>query len=464
MKIFSSLLFSLLFTINSYSQYDNITGIWKGTLQASTTKLDLIIKIDFSKDPKAVMDVPAQGIQDFVPDSVSFNGEVFYFKGSNPNFVLFATYLPDEDKFIGKFIQGGEVDITLERFNDYTPIRRSQEPKPPFPYYSFDTNFKNTNAGIELAGTITVPDTLGIYPAVVLVSGSGPQDRDESLLGHKPFLVLADFLSRNGFAVLRYDDRGTAKSKGNFSTANTFDFAEDAVSAVNHLRTFPFVDSKSVGLIGHSEGGIIAVIVASRYDVCNFVVSLAGTAINGAEIILLQTELMMLAEGIDSVQVKLVTELSKQVLHLAVTDTLTFQGALNNLVKDYSSKLTEDERVLLEKSNYLNPNNYRVFGNIWMKTFLSYDPAVDMQKIKIPFLGLWGEKDLQVPAIINYEKADKALKESESDYNLYILDGLNHLFQLANTGSSTEYSIIEETFNENALNKILDWLIKTTKK
>lgn len=464
MKIFASLLFFLLLSITSFSQNDNITGFWKGTLQVSTTKLELIFKIDFSKVPKAVMDVPAQGIQDFVPDSVSFKDHVLYFKGSNPNFVLSATYLADEDKFVGKFIQGGEADITLERINEYTPIRRTQEPKPPFPYHSFDTYFKNTNASIELAGTITVPDTIGVYPAVVLVSGSGPQDRDESLLGHKPFLVLADFLSRNGFAVLRYDDRGTAKSKGNFSTANTFDFAEDAVSAVNHLRTFPFIDSKSVGLIGHSEGGIIAVIVASRYEVCNFVISLAGTALNGADIILLQTELMMLAEGIDSLQVNLVVELTKQVLHLAVTDTLTFQGALNNLVKDYSSKLTEEERVLLEKSNYLNPNNFRVFGNVWMKTFLRYDPANDMPKIKIPFLGLWGEKDLQVPAIKNYEKAEKALKKSNSEYNLHILNGLNHLFQLANTGSASEYSIIEETFNENALNLILDWLKKTTKK
>lgn len=204
-----------------------------------------------------------------------------------------------ENAFEGTFNQGGmQISLKLTRDTVEKPkLNRPQEPRAPHPYYSEEVTFQNEKADITLAGTLTMPEKEGNYPAVILITGSGPQDRNEELVGHKPFLVIADHLTKNGVAVLRHDDRGFGKSTGDFSAATSADLATDVKSALEYLKTRKEIDSNKIGLIGHSEGGLIAPMVAVSSNDVNFIVLLAGTGIRGDKLLLMQQELIARASG-----------------------------------------------------------------------------------------------------------------------------------------------------------------------
>jgi fermentation-respiration switch protein FrsA (DUF1100 family) len=338
--------------------------------------------------------------------------------------------------------------LALEPSDDAAPAR-PQEPEAPFPYEAVDVRFDSEAEGVTLAGTLTLPPGDGPHPAAVLVSGSGPQDRDETVFGHRPFLVLADYLTRNGIAVLRYDDRGVGKSTGDIATAVTPDFADDAEGAVRYLGSRPEIDDARIGIIGHSEGALVAPIVANRREDVDFVVLLAGTGVDGEELLVMQLIAINRAMGVSEEITQQRSNLQKALLELlsgAPDDSVAGEQAREILAGAGVTGQAADAQV----AALLNP---------WMRYFLSYDPLPELRRLQVPVLAMWGGKDTQVPPDGNKALVDAALMESGNpDVTSVVLQGLNHLFQTADTGATTEYAGIEETFSPVALDQISEWI------
>jgi pimeloyl-ACP methyl ester carboxylesterase len=302
---------------------------------------------------------------------------------------------------------------------------------------------------------------------VILVSGSGPQDRDEQLLGHRPFLVLADHLTRAGVAVLRYDDRGVGKSTGDFQAATSDDFADDAQAAITFLAARGEVDAKRVGIVGHSEGGLIAPIVAARSEVPRFIVLLAGPGMPSVDLLALQGRLIAEASGVAPDAAKRNAEQSEKILAMvaagkpdeeikqALRGALEAEFAVNPETKD----TPEAERA--SKIDQLTDQQWAAIGSPWMRRFLAMDPREALRKVKVPVLALNGERDLQVPPKENLAGIAAALKEAgNAAVTTLELPGLNHLFQTSKTGAPSEYATIEETFAPAALDAVTAWILK----
>ena len=343
---------------------------------------------------------------------------------------------------------------------------RPQEPTKPYSYFSEDITFENKKAGIILAGTLTLPKNEGVFPVVILISGSGPQNRDEELLGHKPFLVLSDYLTKNGIAVLRYDDRGTALSKGDFKTATSADFATDVESAITYLKTRKEINKKKIGLMGHSEGGLIAPMVACKSKDVAFIVLLAGTGIQGDQILLLQQRLIGKASEVSDEDLQKNELLNRKAfdivnksnsieqLNIDLTNFIK-QSLLDNKNTEKSKGMSEDDFVKLQVKQIANP---------WMQYFIKYNPAPTLEKVKCPVLAINGGKDLQVPPKENLEVIKKALaKGGNKKVTTKEFPNLNHLFQECKTGSPDEYATIEQTFSPIALTEIFKWIQTQTK-
>jgi hypothetical protein len=344
--------------------------------------------------------------------------------------------------------------------------KKPQEPTPPFPYYSEQVTFRNSEAGISLSGTLTVPDKKGSFPAVVLVTGSGPQDRDETIWGHKPFLVIADYLTRQGYAVLRYDDRGTGKSTGRFGTATSLDFAADAESAIAYLKSRKEINPDKIGLAGHSEGGLVAAIAASRSKNVSFVISLAGPGAVGADLMALQTELIARAGGVDEAGIAIIKKINSETLEILKNTPDT--TALRANLTAYTKKNTADyPRQMLppgQTAAQFFEQQVHFACSPWYQFVYQVDPAQYFRKVACPVLALNGSKDLQVDARQNLPPISKALKEG-GNLNVTIkeLPNLNHLFQESKTGHPNEYAGIEQTFSPKALAAMSDWLAAQTR-
>jgi uncharacterized protein len=352
-------------------------------------------------------------------------------------------------------------DLTINKVEKATTLNRPQEPKEPFPYNSENIFFENKHDKIFLAGTLTFPKEGNNFVAAVLITGSGPQNRDEELLGHKPFLVLSDHLTRNGYAVLRFDDRGVGESEGDFKSATTEDFAKDVLAAVEYLKTRKEIDHKKIGLIGHSEGGIIAPMAAIQNKEIAFIVLLAGTGLPGEEILYLQSRLIEEAGGAAEEDIKKSLEFSS-VIYDAIKNSGDFVVA-EKRIKEYFwreyMEMTDDDKQKIGDPEVFLDMQLRVVLTTWFKFFLTYDPAPALKKIKCPVLAIIGEKDLQVPPKENLPAIEEALKKGgNKNFTVKELPGLNHLFQTAETGSPVEYGKIEETMSPLALDTITKWL------
>ena len=319
---------------------------------------------------------------------------------------------------------------------------------------------------MTLAGTLTIPKKAGRHPAVILISGSGPQDRDETLMEHKPFLVLADYLTRRGIAVLRFDDRGTAKSTGDFGSASTKDFANDASAAVDFLKGHERINPDEIGLAGHSEGGLIAPLVVGMRDDVAFVVLLAATGVDGVTISLTQTEAMLRAEGMVEAEIKVAIDVNRAALAVVANAEAgaDFSKELSTAIESVIQTLPEEDREEAGKNIRAGMEGQmkRLNGN-WMRFFLAHDPRPALKDMKCPVFAIVGSKDLQVLPDLNMPEIKKALAEGGNpDFETVVMDGLNHLFQKCETGTMTEYATIQETFNPEALKKIGDWIVDHT--
>jgi pimeloyl-ACP methyl ester carboxylesterase len=344
-------------------------------------------------------------------------------------------------------------------------LRRPQTPKPPFPYQAEDVMFENTKCNVKLAGTLTRPTGAGPFPAVVLITGSGPQDRDETLFGHKPFAVIADFLSRNGYAILRYDDRGFGKSSGDFGSATSEDFSYDAEAALDYLKTRREIEPRRIGFLGHSEGGLIAAMIGARRADVGFVILLAAPGIAGDEIALAQAETFSRTKGFSDEGIQKCRPLNRETIRMFRSNLSLDEkkAKLKELEQRMILLMGENDRQLYEKlKDRIHADSE--FGIVqtqsaWMQFMLRYDPVADFQRLKCPVLALNGELDRQVLASQNLPAIEKNLKAGgNTRFTTKELKGLNHLFQTAKTGELKEYGEIEETLSPSALSEILTWL------
>lgn len=444
----------------------DIVGSWNGALKI-TDKMQLRIVINISQTEngyKSTLDSPDQGVKGIPVNKTTFSDGILKFEvpaarieytGTLKDGKIVGTFTQNQKDFPLELVKGG---IVLE-----TP-KRPQEPQKPFPYYSEDVTFSNPTANITLAGTLTLPQKEGIFPVAILISGSGPQNRDEELFNHKPFLVISDYLTRNGIAVLRFDDRGVGQSKGNFKTATSFDFANDVESAVAYLKTRKEI--KQIGLIGHSEGGIIAPIVAARNKDVAFIVMLAGTGISGQKLLPIQQELISRVTGISEADIATTKELSEATFKIIAENdddekiktglTEYFANRLKNHPDEKPKDISDEAYASAKAKESMNPWP-------WMKVFLQYDPATSLAKVKCPVLAVNGDKDLQVPADINLSTIEKALKQGgNKDVTIKTYKNLNHLFQESDTGNPADYRTIEQTFSPLVLEDMSKWIKSKT--
>jgi pimeloyl-ACP methyl ester carboxylesterase len=432
-----------------------ITGEWNGVLEIQSARLPLVIHISRDGDGyRATMDSPAQGAKDIPVTSVSYEKPVLKLS-VDPLGVAYEG-VAGADGIAGTFKQGGmSLPLTLSKGRPARP----QEPVPPYPYYEEEVFFDNTEAGVRLAGTLTLPARDGVFPAVVLISGSGKQNRNEEAMGHKPFLILADYLARNGIAVLRYDERGVAPSTGVFETATSLDFSYDAEAGVNYLSARKEIDAGKIGLIGHSEGGIVAPMIAARSPRVAFIVLLAGPGIPGGELLLLQQSLIGKASGMSEEVIELTHTLHRRVFDAVIQSADTAQLAtdmeatLRQLLAGHPALAgggDEDAWIKAQIKHISSP---------WILYFIRHDPAGVLEQVKVPVLALGGEKDLQVPPQINLQAIGEALSRGGNrQVTLKELPGLNHLFQTCQTGLPAEYPTIEETMSPAALSEIQAWI------
>ena len=308
------------------------------------------------------------------------------------------------------------------------------------PYVQEEVTFVNDD--ILLAGTLTYPDTPGPHPTVILITGSGAQDRDEAVpavMEMRPFRLLADHLTRQGMAILRYDDRGISLSTGTFAGATTADFATDVEAALDYLSTHPDINPEQIGLLGHSEGGVIAAMVAARDARVAFVISMAGTAARGDAVLLLQTELIMRASDVPEA---------------AIAEQTARTGMILPLV------MAGDWGGLAEQAPDLSAQELAQFQDPWFQFFLGHDPVEDWEQITVPVLALFGGLDMQVSAEQNAPPLEMALNRAgNEDSTVEVFPQANHFFQPAITGSVLEYGTLPQNFVQDLLPTISDWLL-----
>ena len=442
----------LLLTVSANAQENSVqkvVGDWQGVLDAGAVKLRIVLHFKANeKNLIGAMDSPDQGANGIPIDSVTFENSTLKFVMSR----LGASYegALNGEEIIGKFSQGGVVlPLNLKRRAASAPPKRPQNPVKPYPYDEQEIEFENKSANIKLAGTLTLPRTKTPFPVVVLISGSGPQDRNESLLGHQPFLVLADHLTRQGIAVLRFDDRGVAKSKGNFSAATSQDFATDVLSAVAYLKTRKEINPKKIGLIGHSEGGLIAPMCATKSSDISFIVLMAGPGVTGEEVLYEQSRLLMLAEGSTADEAARNRKLQEKMFAVLKEEKVeaTAEKKLRDVMVSHIGEMSEAQKKAADANPGALVSQIKAVNNPWFRFFVTYDPRPALRQIKIPVLAINGELDLQVSSKQNLPEIAKALKTAgNKKFKTVELPKLNHLFQPTKQGLSVNTAKSKKQF------------------
>lgn len=440
-----------------------IEGAWQGTLEGGAMRLRVVFHIMRAEDGSlsATLDSPDQGATGIPTSGCWFANDTLRIEVASVRGGFEGVANENLSEIVGEWSQAGaRIPLTLTRTTDVpAPLGRPQEPKKPYPYTEEDVSYTNEAAGVTLDGTLTRPSDGGPHPAVFLVSGSGPQDRDATLFGHKPFLVLADHLTREGMTVLRVDERGVGKSTGDPMTATTEDLAGDARAAVNFLKSRSDVDKKKIGIIGHSEGALIAAMAARRSSDVAFVVLMAGPGVTGEELLYEQTRLLMESQGVPEAFAERQLGTAKRIYGILkdVEDQDEARAQIGSILREATAHSGQD--TTSEASRAAIEAQLDQLTLPWFRYFLTYDPQDALGDLRCPVLAIYGDKDLQVPPEQSLPAVENALRAGgNSRYKTRVLPGLNHLFQTCTTGSPMEYAQIEETLSPEVLRVISDWI------
>ena len=466
--IFTSALLLLCSALYLFAAEEpNIVGSWHGTLQVGADTLHVVFHIARGADGllSGTLHSPDQGPMSMPVSKITFTGGTLVLTLATIGGSYQAKLAADGNSLSGRWVQNGmSLPLTLTR-GDGPALSRPQEPKKPYPYREEEVSFQNAAAHITLAGTFTAPNAAVRYPVALLIAGSGPHDRDENVAGHRPFLVLADYLTRHGIAVLRVDKRGVGHSGGDEAQATSEDFAGDTQAGVAYLKTRPEVNPRQIGLIGHSEGGLIAPIVATRNKDVAFIVLLAGPGVTGEQILLSQGELIKRAMGASQGDIDREHRMQLALFSIIKNekDDEKAEKQARQYLNDALDQLSAQELQGLgnreQREKFIN-SQLTVLLSPWMRYYLTYDPRTALRKVTVPVLALNGEKDTQVAAEENLAAIKQALQAGgNTDVTTRELPGLNHLFQTCTTGSPLEYAKIEETFAPAALEILASWIL-----
>ncbi|MFD1769393.1 alpha/beta hydrolase family protein [Sphingobacterium suaedae] len=422
---------------------------WKGHINVQQTQLPLIFHLKQNQGRwSGTLVSPAQSSGHIALDDVWVEGDSIRLTVRKLG-LSFTGRRTKEATIEGVFSQGAlRSTLILDRFIEKKRLR-PQTPEPPYSYDTINVQFKNKFDETRLAGTISKPKGRGVFPAVVLVTGSGPQDRDETIEGHKPFKVIADYLTKRDIVVLRYDERGVGQSDGNYTLATIGDFSKDAMAAVEFLRKRKEVDASRVGIVGHSEGGLIALLIAGQSSVkVDFIGLLAAPTIPIDSLMLLQAYEIGRASGMSRAELNRAKVINRRNF-TTVKSNLNDQQAYEQILDNMSSIFPEPSQHQRNEFKMLVLPSYRYFMRI--------DPVPFIQKIRIPVFAAFGTRDVQVPFAPNSESLTDNLPEGTAK-ELKVYTGLNHLFQHAQSGSVNEYAELEETFDTDVLEDLGRWI------
>ncbi len=450
------------------NERQSIVGSWEGSL-GFITKMRLVFHIRAGDNGtlSATFDSPDQGAMGLKIDEVAVDDGVLRMEAKAIGGVFSGKLDNDNREITGAWKQSGQtLPLVLK---PASPPKRPQVPLKPYPYDEEEVTFENRAAGVKLAGTLTLPRDVRPVPAAILISGSGPQDRDEALAGHRPFLVLADDLTRRGVAVLRCDDRGVGGSSGKLDQSTTDDLVGDVLAAVEFLRCRSEIDPERIGLVGHSEGGLIAPAAAARSSHIAFIVMMAGPGVTGEEILYEQGTLILRAAGASLAAIAQQRSTQEELFAIIKDDSTPDANSAADTEKKLTAAILAasgtsgpDDRAAVESAAAAQA---RAVMTPWFRYFLTYDPRPTLAKVRCPVLAVIGERDLQVAPGQNLPEIRKALEAAgHQDHTLSELAGLNHLLQPCKTGSPTEYGQIETTIAPEALEAIGAWIVAHTKR
>lgn len=437
-----------------------IEGVWQGRLNVQGNKLTMVFRVESSdKGYQLFMDSPDQKITDIPVEKITI---------SNDSIIISVNAVKGTFSGIvkgnimdGSWSQGNmDFPLILERTDSYEKLTRPQDPQEPFPYNVKDITFFNSKDSIRLAGTVTYPKGEGPFPGVILISGSGPQNRNEEVMGHRPFLVLADFLTKKGYAVLRYDDRGIAESEGDYASATTLDFSDDAMYAFDYLESLNFTDNSRTGIVGHSEGGLIAPIVAAQKGNVDFIILLAGTGLPLEYVLYRQGEDVFRSEGYGDFFIQYQKNFQEKIFSTIKSsmDDKLIEDSLRNLYAQYNES-APDGAPLLTKEGI--EANITALMSPWYRAVLTLDPRDYLSQVDCPVLAINGENDVQVHYKDNLREIENALKKGGNQYiTVLSLPGINHMMQESQSGAVSEYGEIEQTISPMVLDAIDTWLKK----
>lgn len=460
---YSTLFSFILFVFSSLSLTAQVKfdGLWGGVINSRGIEIEVNFLVQAAEN-RILLSVPLQKVNDQVGSGLEIKGDSIFFDYSNFGASYKGKFDATKEEIMGEWTQGLSAELNLKRIEKKTELVRSQIVKPPFPYTYKNLKFPNKSAEIELAGTLTMPAGDGPFPLAILISGSGPQDRNSELLDHKPFLVIADHLSRNGIAVLRYDDRGVKASGGEFTKATSADFATDAAAAIEFGHTLDKIDPDKIGLIGHSEGGLIAPMVAADYGTVDFIVSIAGPGVPISELMTIQNKLIFEKIGMSAEGVAIVEKGLPKIYSIVNQDKEPkdlFDTLIDEVNHFYNSLPDEDQKILGQSSSAYYTAISTSFFTPWFRYFLAYDPGPSWQKVTCPVLALNGSEDIQVSAKENLAAIKKHLEiAGNKNHQEVELEGFNHLMQQCTVCSIQEYALIETSFDPKVLGLITEFL------
>lgn len=462
-KVFMTICLLIALSAPTCLSAQEISGTWLGKLSLPTGSLTIVFHI--KKIPQGTyettLDSPDQGAKGIKTAATSFQDSILTVQIP----IINASYkgkLNADQTISGTFTQGMTLPLNLKK-GEVSSSKRPQEPQAPFPYQVEEVSIKNTQDGIKLAGTLTLPEKGSKFPAVVMVTGSGPQNRDEEMMGHKPFLVIADYLTRNGIAVLRCDDRGTADSEGDYASATNEDFAKDTEAAFDYLCSRKEINSKEIGLIGHSCGGTIALSIAAHNPHVAFVISLAGAGVRGDSLMLKQAELISKSQGMPDAIWQTMKPSIRERYSLLLQADKTPDEIRKEVYADVTKTIPPEQLKDLAAMQQISAQ-ISTMTSPWYLQFMRYDPTADLKAITCPVLALNGEKDIQVDAELNLPAIKQRISENgNKKVTTKTYPKLNHLFQTCEKGTLAEYNQLEETFSPEVLKDMTTWILLQSK-